>query len=239
MSEPRKLKAVAQYGERYVNDYLAWARDRHASITRDPLEALKFWLSKAFMRGRNDMLSTKFKNLTFEVLQNYQKLEDIDLSSLEDRLWSHGVNNSGDRGMVSGSITFARKTLHEHDCNIFNWAATFIRSGKAGKAYWALQTIYQIGDKLATFYLRDVALLEGIEKSIAPKDYEYFQPIDTWLRWVTAQLEIIPSADYGNNPFVKGRIIRDCLTADVSPLLFNAGAWMVGAHGSRLLIEKL
>jgi hypothetical protein len=90
MSEPRKLKAVEQYGERYVQDYLAEARNRHAAITSDPLEGLKFWFGKAFMRGRNDKLSTKFMRLTLEVLQNYQKLEDIDLSSLDDLLAAHG-----------------------------------------------------------------------------------------------------------------------------------------------------
>ena len=64
MSEPRKLKAVEQYGERYVQDYFTEAKTRHAAITSDPLEALKFWFGKAFMRGRNDTLSTKFKRLT-------------------------------------------------------------------------------------------------------------------------------------------------------------------------------
>ena len=65
------------------------------------------------------------------------------------------------------------------------------------------------------------------------------QPVDTWVRWVAARLEIIPSADYGNNRFVKGEIISACLDAAVSPLLFNAGAWLVGSHGARLLIERL
>lgn len=91
MSEPSKLKAVEQYGERYVQDYLMDARTRHADITSDALEALKFWFGKAFMRGRNDKLSTKFKRLTLEVLENYQKLEDIDLSNLENRLAEHGL----------------------------------------------------------------------------------------------------------------------------------------------------
>lgn len=239
MSEPRKLKAVEQYGERYVQDYLANARSIHADITSDALEALKFWFGKAFMRGRNDKLSTKFKRLTLEVLENYQNLEDIDLTDLESRLAEHGVNNSGDRGMVAGSIRFACSTLQAYDGNVFNWALALIQSGRASEAYWALQGIYEIGDKLATFYLRDVTLLESAESSIHSQDYQYFQPVDRWVRWVAARLEIIPSADYGNNHFVKGEIINGCLAADVSPLLFNAGAWLVGAHGARLLIERL
>jgi hypothetical protein len=239
MSEPRKLKAVEQYGERYVQDYLTDAKTRHVAITSDPLEALKFWFGKAFMRGRNDTLSTKFMRLTLEVLQNYQKLEDIDLTNLDDRLAAHGVNNSGDRGMVAGSVRFARNTLQDYDGNIYNWALALIQSGRANEAYWALQGIYEIADKLASFYLRDVTLIEDLDSSIRPEDYQYFQPVDTWVRWVAARLEIIPSADYGNNRFVKGEIISACLDAAVSPLLFNAGAWLVGAHGARLLIERL
>jgi endonuclease III len=239
MSKYRKLKSVAEYGERYVQEYLSDAKVRHAEITSDPLEALRFWFGKSFMRGRNDTLSTKFKNQAFETLRTYKNLDDIDLSALEGRLAEHGVNNPGDRRMVKESISFARNRLQEYDRNMFNWATALIRTGRADKAYQELTTLYEIGDKLATFYLRDVVLVEDAEDCIDAGGQAYVQPVDTWVRRVAQRLEIVDADRPGNKFSIKRKIISECLASDVSPLLFNAGAWMVGAHGSRLLIERL
>jgi hypothetical protein len=92
---------------------------------------------------------------------------------------------------------------------------------------------------LRTFYLRDVALLEDMEDTIEAEDYPYFQPVDTWVKRVASSLAIIDERDEDRHSVVKEKIISECLAAEVSPLLFNAGAWMVGAHAYELLIERL
>jgi hypothetical protein len=77
MSEPRKLKAIEQFGARYVRQYLADARSRHDIIASDPLEALAFFYSKAFNRERRDTIPTAFRNLALGVLRTYTSLEDL------------------------------------------------------------------------------------------------------------------------------------------------------------------
>jgi hypothetical protein len=234
-----KLKSIEHYGTAYIQQYLADARNRHDAITDDPMAALTFFYSKAFNRGRRDSISTNFKNLTLGVLAQYQTLRDIDLGSLDAQLWSAGVNNRHDRRMVYESIGFVRDDLQEYSGNIFNWAVDSILNGRSAEAYTALTGIHAIGDKLATFYLRDVTLLENMEGSIGAEDYGYFQPVDAWVERVAGSLEIIGDNDRGRIWAIKNKIIRACLDADVSPLLFNAGSWLVGAHAYTLLLERL
>jgi hypothetical protein len=239
MSDRQKLKAVEQYGKTYIQWFLANARDRREAITSDPLEALGFMFGKAFMRGRRDEVSVVFRDQTLEVLEQYRTLDEIDLSSLDHELHDHGVNNRYDRRMVIESIRFVRTNLKASGCNVYNWAVDAIRNGRAAEAYWALNRIHSIKDKIATFYLRDVAFLEDMEDTIKTEDYPYFQPVDTWVKRVASSLAIIDERDEGRHSVVKEKIISECLSAEVSPLLFNAGAWMVGAHAYELLIERL
>jgi len=238
MIEQRKLKSVEQYGRQYVQEYLAKARETCDTITTDPLAALAFMCGKFFARGRRDSVSTVFRDKALELLDTYKSLENIDLRDLDVRLHERGVNNRYDRRMVVASIRFAR-TLQANDCNVFNWAAAAIREQRAAEAYSALDNIFAVGDKLATFYLRDVALLEGTEEAIESDDYRYFQPVDTWVERVAESLGIVEKRDRHKRWTVKDKIIKACLAADVSPLFFNAGAWMVGANAYRLLVEKL
>jgi hypothetical protein len=239
VSKPQKLRSVEQYGRRYVQEYLANAKDRHEAIMNDPMEALAFMYGKLFMRGRRDEVSIAFRDRTLAVIQRHKTLEQIDLDGLEDKLERNKVTNRYDRRMVREVISFARNELDAHGRNVFNWAADAIRAGGAAKAYDALTGIFAVGDKLATFYLRDVALVEGIEDSIQAEDYVYFQPVDTWVEQVALALEIVETADLGRIFTVKHKIISDCVATGVSPPLFNAGAWMVGAQAYRLLLERL
>ena len=67
-----------------------------------------------------------------------------------------GVNNRYDRRMVIESIAFISVQLQAYECNVFNWAVAAIRDGNTDTAYMALTGIFAIGEKLATFFLRDV-----------------------------------------------------------------------------------
>ena len=235
--EPRKLKSVEEYGRAYVRQYLAGARERHDVIRGDPLAALAFLHSKLFMRGRRDAVSAEFRDRAASALQKFEMLEEIDLDGLDEYLHARGVNNRHDRRMVAESVGFARTSLAAYGGNIFNWAVDSIQGGHCQDAYLALDTIHAVGDKLASFYLRDVVFLEEIEDVISARDLPYLQPVDTWVLRVCRSLKLIDKGDAGSA--AKDKLISACLAADVSPLLFNAGAWLVGAHAYELLIETL
>ena|SRR5579863_9452042 len=113
-----------------------------------------------------------------------------------------------------------------------------MQTNRCLEAFCAITGIHAIGDKLATFYFRDVALVSDLEPTIWPESYIYFQPIDTWVKQVADAIGITETTDQ-KILVVKEKIIASCLEAEVSPLLFNAGAWMVGANAFRLIIELL
>lgn len=236
-SRQDKLRSVAEYGRTYVKQYLAKARERHDAIRSDPLRAMEFLHSKLFMRGRRDTVSVAFRDRTAAALRRYDTLDEIDLAGLDDYLHDQGVNNRHDRQMVAESVSFVRTELTSYDGNVFSWAADSIRSGKSDEAYLALDRIHAVGDKLASFYLRDVVFLEELEDAVGTADYPYLQPVDTWVLRVARSLKVIERGDSGS--VVKEKLVSACLAADVSPLLFNAGAWLVGAHAYELLIETL
>lgn len=140
--------------------------------------------------------------------------------------------------MVRESIHFIRDQLKGYDYNIFNWSFDTIQTHHCAEAYQVLDGIHAIGDKLACFYLRDVALVSDLEATIRSEEYHYFQPIDTWVKQVTEAIGITGKADQ-NLLVVKEKIIASCVEVKVSPLLFNAGAWMMGANAFRLILERL
>jgi hypothetical protein len=234
----RKIKSIENYGRRYVSEYIDQDRKQQSHITSNPLSSLTFFYSKAFFRGRNDALSVVFMNRTLEVLQEYRSIHDIDLANLENKLALQHVNNPNDRRMVLESIRFIRDNLKDYDYNIFGWSVDAIRTDRSAEAYNELTSIYEIGDKLATLYLRDVTLVSNLEPTIQPESYIYLQPIDTWVKQVADAIDITDTTDRKLHK-VKEKIIACCLEARVSPLLFNAGAWMIGANAFRLLIEQL
>jgi hypothetical protein len=233
-----KIKNIENYGRMYVTDYLDKDRKRRSHILSNPLDALTFFYGRVFMRGRKDTISVTFMNRTIEVLREYRSILDIDLANLENKLALHLVNNRNDRRMVLESIRFICDNLKDYDYNIFNWSVDTIRTNRTAEAFRAMTSIYEIGDKLATLYFRDVTLVSDLEPTIRAESYIYFQPIDTWVKQVTDAIGITETTDR-TLPVVKEKIITCCLEASVSPLLFNAGAWMTGANAFRLLIELL
>jgi hypothetical protein len=234
----RKIKSIENYGRRYVTEYIDKDRKHQYNITSNPLDALTFFYNKAFFRGRNDKLSVVFMNRTIAVLQEYRSIHDIDLANLETKLALQLVNNPNDRRMVLESIRFIRNNLKDYDYNIFGWSVDAIRTNRSAEAYKELTSIYEIGDKLATLYLRDVTFVSDLGPTIRPESYIYFQPIYTWVKQVADAIGITEISDR-KPPVVKEKIIARCLEASASPLLFNAGAWKTGANAFRLLIELL
>jgi len=72
----KKLQKIEKYGGRYRKEILL-ASNKKLGITEKSIEddwyaALNFFFGRSFYRGRKDELSTKFKNKTFEVLNDYR-----------------------------------------------------------------------------------------------------------------------------------------------------------------------
>lgn len=243
-----KVKLIVEKGEEYKKNFLT-QYDKDLLLT-NWWEALKFYFDKTFYRGRIDKLSKKFKDAAIKALQEFriwEKLEElkingwidstrfnVDENPLQRLLREANVNHRGDRLMVIGTLSFI-SGLNER--NIVKWTIKQIKNGKIEGVYSQLDNIPWIGDKLASFFIRDIVDLYELEAYLSPNDFIFTQPIDTWVKQICGRLEII-TEELSNKKYlsnkdlreIKQAILKICNQFGVSPIKFNEGAWYVGFH---------
>ncbi len=233
-----KIKAIEKYGQLYIERFLRQKIATKEEIYNDWYKALKFLFTKVFYRGRSDELSERFMNAAIQTLNGYKLDKNYNKEMLIECLKSNGVNNERDRKMVLEFIDLIFYSLASYQNNIVKYTVDEIKKGKILDIFNILDKIYAIGDKLASFYLRDVILTYQLEEYLKPDDFKYCQPVDTWVQQVALEIGVIDKKKTERDD-IKAAIIKNCLDTKVSPLLFNAGAWMVGAKSFELLIESL
>lgn len=109
--------------------------------------------------------------------------------------------------------------------NLYTLVASLLKSGEVKKAHELVKEVRGVGTKISALYLRDVAFLENIsEDSI--QDAHLLQPIDTWVR---QGYSIIMGKSMAKGEISSMKeIVKMCDAADVSPIKFNQGVWVVG-----------
>ena len=109
--------------------------------------------------------------------------------------------------------------------NLYTLVASLLKSGEVKEAHKLVEEVRGVRTKISALYLRDVAFLENIPED-GLQDAYLLQPIDTWIR---QGYSIIMGKS-----MVKGEIssmkeiVKMCDAADVSPIKFNQGVWVVG-----------
>lgn len=124
-------------------------------------------------------------------------------------------------------IEFVQKKLSGTDYNIVRWAEKQLKTGDVRPAHKALKGISGVGGKIASFFLRDVAWVYGIEPDLSR---ELLQPIDVWVRRYIRH--------WGKDDSLSEKecarwIVEHSLQAKVSPEKVNAGMWYFGAQVAR------
>ena len=244
------VRSVAYYGEVYEERFL---RDIDGeALRRDWYEALTFFFSKAFFQGRQDEISSRFFRNTvkfldglmrqqrdFQLLKKYgwERLEKLFNDENKDRNKKRKFGKDRDIRMVIDTLKFIDQL---DDKNIVNYSLNKIDRGELDELWNCLrQNIIQVGPKIASFYLRDLVSLFGLESKISiDEQIMYLFPIDTWVRKICIKVGIASSG-------MKDREIRDRMitlcrnkSIDVSPLKFNMGAWYLGKHALDVLLDE-
>jgi len=138
-----------------------------------------------------------------------------------------GVNERLNRGVLEGLISLAG----QHG-NLFNHIGKFL-PGQIEQAFLELIQIKGIGEKIASFLLRDTVWVHGVEGAIHFNNRLYLQPIDRWVKrvaqslWSDLKNESVPSW------IISKRIAEACEHYKVSGIKFNQGAWYLGAIESK------
>ncbi len=122
-------------------------------------------------------------------------------------------------------ITFC-SSLVAHRYNIFVFAKSGIQA-QIRETHSKLCEIRGVGEKIASFFLRDVALQS--DNRIADSDRELLQPVDIWVRR-TARLLSQNSITEESDAMCAQEMVRLSHEAQCSDLLLNAGSWYFGSQ---------
>jgi hypothetical protein len=195
------FKTIELIGKRYDERNLTEWRKKMPNLEQDWFEAMLFFFSRAFMRGRRDEVSMDFLDKAVHVLNEWRPrlLPGLDSILLDRALLgplvngkSNGVSNKHDRRLVCDTLKFIVEgiDLTPYDRNVVKYAIANIDRGKAADVFERLDLIHAVGDKIASFFLRDVAIMWGLESHLRSVDRQYFQPLDTWVFKVVKGLSL-------------------------------------------------
>ena len=228
------------------------------TVRQDWWLALIFFFDRAFYQGRSDILSSRFERATIKALNRVFSAPSSDekLSLLKEaRYWldreqwkrpknpfwdvlckgydigeikRYGTGRERDREMVLDSLRFIVNDCK--DSNILEHSIHCIKSANIGDLSRELHSIVGIGDKIASFFLRDTVFFYDLEACVKAEDYHYLVPIDVWVSKVTDKLGMKTDAE---------AIATTCLQNGISPVRFAIGLWYVGFHSLDVLLDML
>jgi endonuclease III len=235
------IQRILSYGQRYFDEQIKRSKGCKDKLMTNHWEALRYLLGKVFYQGRRDAISERVRDEAVSVLKSRSEIlegrwTDQDFAEIEKELKTRigrgKVGKGGDVKMVIGILSYL---LNVRDRNIVKHTVTTIEEENVEAMYRKLTSIYQIGPKIASFFLRDMVQL--FEIAIRPDDLSYLQPVDTWVSQVAIGLELV---EQGATPKqIEKAIIAVCADYKCSPLLFNQGAWYLGANAFELLLEDI
>jgi len=199
-----------------------YAYERQGAATAYSKIALKCVSSK-YKNGHNWRVPTK--NDAKDLWEDYKNIAKRDYNLLDNKTKKAKVNEKcnpmkADRGIIDQLVS--NNTL-----NIAVYMRDLIDCGNTAGAYDFIKGIRGIGEKIASFYLRDIAHLSRLdERNIS--DLHLLQPMDTWLEQT---LKILFNSDVPKNLQQKQRLIVNlCKKSGVSSISFNQGAWVLGSQ---------
>lgn len=183
---------------------------------RKSLDISLIYNFKKINKGRNCIKDPKFS-----ILKNENELIDIltndrDVTySIVDKRYSKNdvsLKNELDLLMVLDVLNFLVKN---NEPNIYSYIKRHMENGDNEKIYNQLTSITGIGDKIASFIMRDIGLLNNIEM----EKYDYVFPVDTWVAQVAGKIGCNKSSFRG----IKECSLKNCMNYQVDPLKFAAG----------------
>jgi hypothetical protein len=290
-SDDKIMKNIEQLGERYCRECLGNLKKK--DLQKNWWEALKFFFSHSFLRGRRDKLSNEYYYFTIKTLEERFQITNENLDSSYEKVKDENQKGYFDKECILtfkrnknlrrknsikhidfqnevaeknpiikllitpkevevewGNKTYKKEIFlgNEEDVmmvldvlrfissddkkNIYKYLKDTITSSGVEKAYNELIGIRAIADKIATFIIRDVGL---INLGIVNKDYEKAFPVDTWVNKIARRIGCHNESIEG----IKSYFINKCKEANINPLKFAAGLWVLGFHSLDILLEHL
>jgi hypothetical protein len=276
-------------GRQYEKEHLE--RWKNNNLNSNEWEALKFFFSHSFMRGRRDELSVEYYEFTMNVLSEYFdtknsyslfkqlkiardknlfntveikkiksgksnsikhfdfeeriKQKNLLIKSLttqktvsvefpEGNFYSKTISlqNDADLLMVLDTLNFMSESFDK--TNLYKFFYGLVKKDKIDIAYSELNKLSGVGDKISTFFLRDIAIMNNYD--IAVNNMKYVFPVDTWVAQIAGLLADKKfSAEKPDE--IKKYFFQNF--PDNNLPLIAAGIWFLGFNSLRIAIEYM
>ena len=247
------LNLFEKLGELYVARLMRSVWEENADCEKDPWLSLRVFLKMyAFER------QGRAPDYAFAAVDAIDEHRFVSMKSTSARMvWESFASRLGNRNLNhannplcpqgTGFKRFNKKVKARRDSTVKNisavqlageldvplitWAKDRLQRGEVGVAHKRLCEINGIGDKIASFFLRDVAS----HFQIAPaQDRHLLQPVDVWIRFVTHTL-------CRNKSFTDKECALWIVAESKTPENANQGIWYfcseVG-HSSQYLVSR-
>ena len=143
------------------------------------------------------------------------------------------LGNDTDILMVLDVLRFI--TSEPQQKNIYKFIKDMIKDQKASDAYNLLKgsDLYGISDKIASFIIRDILLLNPMI-DIKGDDLKMAFPVDTWVRKISHKLGFLSD----NMDKIRDYFINLCSREGINIPKLAAGMWYLGFHSLDILIDN-
>lgn len=174
------LPFFEEYGERYRKVYLHNRDYTDENLRENPYLALEFFLRHSLYRGRRQELSEKYFSAVSKVLSDLEN-EGKPIGELKNRIKRLKIPKNDKEHIISLTEYMGK---FSENYNIYNHIKGMIEQD-IERAHMELRRIKQVGDKIASFILRDVILVAELELEIGNQNIiKYIFPKDTHVKKV-------------------------------------------------------
>lgn len=239
------FEKIIYFGDLYKKEYLNKPKFHPGFLKANWWNGLSLFLNHSFYQGRKDEVSELVEYAANEVLKKYfsgettNELDRVDLKAVDDELRKKigkgKIGKERDIEMIVEILKFV-KALPERNLTIYSLDK--ISDGLVKEHFDELQTIRQIGPKIASFYIRDLISIYDLDDSVDYEDLEFLQPIDVWVKRIAFAIGILEKRSEPENR-VKKKIVEKCKEFNVSSIKFNQGAWYFGKNAFEILVKNL
>lgn len=240
------IDEVMRNAEEYRRRIVEPSRREFEEAFGDWVKAMKFFFSRVLFQGRRDSISAKVVETVYEAIDEVMRgreeitphqLKELLEPELEARIGKGKVGKKNDIVLVIDTLKFLNDEAGKDEWNLLGYSVRIMKSEGPQCLYAKLVSgIRGVGPKTSMLFMRDLYFLleDELKESIQDmRDFEYLQPIDTWVRKVVLKLGLMKclkgnESDKELVPLdweIRRTIVEKF--GEKSPD-FNAGAWLTG-----------
>jgi len=194
------------------------------------VQEIKKWKSNSLTHPNFEIKIRQNNALIYNLTQS--KLIEIEFPTGNYYKKNICIQNDADLFMVLDTLNFISQSPNK--INLYNYFKGLIQNKKASVAYSELNTISGVGDKISSFILRDIILINDYE--IKSDELKYVFPVDTWVAQIAS---ILAKRQFSTN---NANDIKDYFSKNFPARnlpLIAAGIWYLGFNSLSLTIDYL